>query len=66
MTSINLLLDTHLIVIPSYRMALTEHKELKDQFKDLLDKGFIRPMYLTMGCSGSVFVKEGWFHLNVH
>ena len=29
------------IFIPSYRMALTELKELKTQLYDLVDKGFI-------------------------
>ena len=40
---IDLLSDTQPISIPPYRMALAELKELKDQLKDLLDKGFIRP-----------------------
>nr|XP_016509721.1 PREDICTED: uncharacterized protein LOC107827153 [Nicotiana tabacum] len=31
------------ISIPPYRMAPAEMKELKDQLKELLDKGFIRP-----------------------
>ena len=31
------------ICIPPYRMAPAELKELKTQFKDLIDKGFIRP-----------------------
>lgn len=34
---IDLVLDTHPIFIPPYRMALTELKELKEQLKDLLD-----------------------------
>ena len=34
---------TQPISIPPYRMAPAELKELKDQLKDLLDKGFIRP-----------------------
>ena len=40
---IDLLLDTQPISILPYRMEPTELKELKDQLKDLLDKGFIRP-----------------------
>ncbi|KAH0644862.1 hypothetical protein KY284_032746 [Solanum tuberosum] len=39
---IDLLPDTQPISIPPYRMALTELKELKEQLRDLLDKGFIR------------------------
>ena len=31
------------VSIPPYRMAPAELKELKTQFKDLIDKGFIRP-----------------------
>ncbi|KAH0669267.1 hypothetical protein KY285_023426 [Solanum tuberosum] len=41
--SIDVIPDTHPISILPYRMAPTELKELKEQLKDLLDKGFIRP-----------------------
>ncbi|XP_060168953.1 uncharacterized protein LOC132599707, partial [Lycium barbarum] len=41
--SIDLLPGTQPISIPPYRMAPAELKELKEQLKDLLDKGFIRP-----------------------
>lgn len=34
-------IDTQPISIHLYRMALVEFKELKEQLKDLLDKGFI-------------------------
>lgn len=40
---IELLPDTQPIFIFSYRMAPAELKELEEQLKDLLDKGFIRP-----------------------
>ena len=40
---IDLLLETALISIPPYRMALVELKELKTQLQDLVYKGFIRP-----------------------
>ena len=40
---IDLLPDTQPISISPYRMAPAEFKELKEQLKDLLDKGFIRP-----------------------
>nr|XP_009802235.1 PREDICTED: uncharacterized protein LOC104247816 [Nicotiana sylvestris] len=35
--------DNQPISIPPYRMAPAELRELKEQLKDLLDKGFIRP-----------------------
>ncbi|KAH0679850.1 hypothetical protein KY284_020935 [Solanum tuberosum] len=46
---IDVLLDTSLISIPPYRMAPAELKELKEQLKDLLDKGFIRPSVSSWG-----------------
>ncbi|KAH0784113.1 hypothetical protein KY290_003711 [Solanum tuberosum] len=39
---IDLILDTRPISIPPYRMAPAELKELKEQLKDLLEKGFIQ------------------------
>ncbi|XP_070011058.1 uncharacterized protein [Nicotiana sylvestris] len=39
----DLLPDTHPISIPPYRMAPAELKGFKEQLKDLLEKGFIRP-----------------------
>ncbi|KAH0689089.1 hypothetical protein KY289_016447 [Solanum tuberosum] len=39
---IDLLPNTQPISIPSYKMAQAELNELKEQLKDLLDKGFIR------------------------
>ncbi|WMV45516.1 hypothetical protein MTR67_038901 [Solanum verrucosum] len=39
---INLLPDTQPISIPPYIIAPVELKELKEQLKDLLDKGFIQ------------------------
>ncbi|XP_060172210.1 uncharacterized protein LOC132603251 [Lycium barbarum] len=41
--AIDLLPDTQPISIPPYRMAPAELKELKEQLRDLLEKGFIRP-----------------------
>ncbi|KAH0662286.1 hypothetical protein KY284_027217 [Solanum tuberosum] len=46
---IDILLDTPPISIPLYRMAPAELKELKEQLKDLIDKGFIRPSILPWG-----------------
>ncbi|XP_070017341.1 uncharacterized protein [Nicotiana sylvestris] len=40
---------TQPISIPPYRMALAELKELKEQLKDLLEKGFIRPSVSPWG-----------------
>ncbi|XP_070044580.1 uncharacterized protein [Nicotiana tomentosiformis] len=41
--AINILPDTRPISIPPYRMELVELRELKEQPRDLLEKGFIRP-----------------------
>ncbi|KAH0633127.1 hypothetical protein KY284_035913 [Solanum tuberosum] len=46
---IDLLPDTQPISIPPYRMAPAELKELKEQLKDLLDKGFISPCISPWG-----------------
>ncbi|KAH0682275.1 hypothetical protein KY289_020027 [Solanum tuberosum] len=46
---IDLLLNTHTISIPPYRMAPTELKELKERLKNLLDKGFIKPSNFPWG-----------------
>ncbi|WMV24573.1 hypothetical protein MTR67_017958 [Solanum verrucosum] len=54
---IDLLPDTQPISIPPYRIAPTELKELKEQLKDLLDKGFIRPSISQWGAS-VFFVKK--------
>ena len=54
---IDLLLDTQPISIPPYTMAPVELKELKEQLKDLLDKGFIRPSIFPC----VVREEERWF-----
>ena len=54
---IDLLPDTQLICIPPYRMDPAELKELKEQLKDLLDKGFIRPSISPWG-EPILFVKK--------
>ncbi|KAH0672236.1 hypothetical protein KY284_023323 [Solanum tuberosum] len=46
---IDLLSDTQPISIPCYRMAPAKLKELKEQLKDLLNKGFIRPSISSWG-----------------
>nr|GFC06413.1 putative reverse transcriptase domain-containing protein [Tanacetum cinerariifolium] len=41
-------------------------KDLSKQLKELSDKGFIRPSFLTMGSSSPVCQKEGWIVSDVH
>ncbi|WMV32801.1 hypothetical protein MTR67_026186 [Solanum verrucosum] len=54
---IDLLPDTQPISIPPYRMAPAELKELKEQLRDLLKKGFIRPSQSPWGAP-VLFVKK--------
>ncbi|KAH0706063.1 hypothetical protein KY285_010594 [Solanum tuberosum] len=46
---IDVIPDTQPISIPPYRMAQVELRELKEQLKDLLEKGFIRPSMSPWG-----------------
>ncbi|KAH0776360.1 hypothetical protein KY290_007771 [Solanum tuberosum] len=46
---IEIIPDTRPISIPQYRIAPAELKELKEQLKDLLDKGFIQPSVSPWG-----------------
>ncbi|XP_070057438.1 uncharacterized protein [Nicotiana tomentosiformis] len=46
---IDVMPDTQPISIPPYRMTSPELKELKEQLKDLLEKGFIRPSVSPWG-----------------
>ncbi|KAH0633816.1 hypothetical protein KY284_036602 [Solanum tuberosum] len=55
--AIGLLPDTQPISIPPYRMAPSELRELKEQLKDLLDKGFIRPSTSPL-CAPVLFVRK--------
>ncbi|XP_070019336.1 uncharacterized protein [Nicotiana sylvestris] len=54
---IDLMPGTKPISITPYRMALAELNELREQLKDLLDKGFIRPSVLPWGAP-VLFVKK--------
>ncbi|WMV54304.1 hypothetical protein MTR67_047689 [Solanum verrucosum] len=54
---IDLLPDTQLVFIPLYRIAPAKLMELKEQLKDLLDKGFIRPNISPRGAP-VLFVKK--------
>nr|GEZ96347.1 putative reverse transcriptase domain-containing protein [Tanacetum cinerariifolium] len=49
-----------------YRLAPSGMKDLSEQLKELSDKGFIRPSFLTMRSSSPVRQKEGWIVLDVH
>ncbi|GJZ00981.1 putative reverse transcriptase domain-containing protein [Tanacetum coccineum] len=44
----------------------TEMQELSNQLKELQDKGFIRPSFFTLGSTGVVREKEGWFVPHVY
>ena len=48
---------TDSIYMPPYRMAPAELKELNEQLKELLDKGFIRPSSSPWGAP-VLFVKK--------
>lgn len=54
---IDLEIGTHIIFIPSYRMALAELSKLKARIQELLDKGFIRPSVSKWGAF-VLFVKK--------
>ncbi|XP_070032785.1 uncharacterized protein [Nicotiana tomentosiformis] len=51
--------DVQPISIPLYRMAPVELRELKEQLKDLLDKGFIRPTFLGHVITGDGIKVDG-------
>ncbi|KAH0724973.1 hypothetical protein KY284_000838 [Solanum tuberosum] len=61
---IDLLPDTQPKCIPLYRMAPSELKELREQLKDLLDKGFIRPSISPWGVL-VLFVKKKYCSLRM-
>ena len=53
------------ILVPPYRMTPIELKELKDQLKDLLDKGFIRPS-ASCGVLQFFLEEERWVLENMY
>ncbi|XP_070057137.1 uncharacterized protein [Nicotiana tomentosiformis] len=55
--AIDILPDTQPISIPPYRMEPAELRELKEQLRDLLEKGFIRPSTSPLG-SPVLFVRK--------
>ena len=54
---IDILPDTQTISVPPYRIAPGELKELKDQLKDLLETGLIRPSISPWGAP-VLFIKK--------
>ncbi|TMX05451.1 hypothetical protein EJD97_020345 [Solanum chilense] len=62
---IDLLQDKNPISNPPYRMAPIEFIELKAQLTDLLDKGFIRPIFSMWGAQ-FVCEEERWVLENVY
>ncbi|XP_070010668.1 uncharacterized protein [Nicotiana sylvestris] len=55
---INVIPGMQPISIPSYRMAPAELKELKEQLKDLLEKGFIQPSMSPWGALVLFVIKK--------
>nr|GEY73027.1 reverse transcriptase domain-containing protein [Tanacetum cinerariifolium] len=51
---IDLIPDAAPVARAPYRLAPPEMKELSEQLKELSDKGFIRPSFLTLGSSGKI------------
>nr|GFB38754.1 putative reverse transcriptase domain-containing protein [Tanacetum cinerariifolium] len=49
-----------------YRLEPSGMKDLSEQLKELSDKGFIRPSFLTLGSSSPICQKEGWIVPDVH
>ena len=60
--SIDLLPGTAPISKAPYRMALVELKELKEQLKELLEKGYIGPSVSPWGAPVLFCEKEGRFN----
>lgn len=55
---VNLFPDTQPTSISLYMIASTELKELKEQLKNLLDKGFIRPCFSLRNAHVLFFIKK--------
>nr|GEV94611.1 putative reverse transcriptase domain-containing protein [Tanacetum cinerariifolium] len=58
--------EAQILARAPYRLAPSAMKDLSEQLKELSDKGFIRPSFLTMGSSSPVCQKEGWIVSDVH
>ncbi|XP_070057143.1 uncharacterized protein [Nicotiana tomentosiformis] len=63
---IDVMPDTHPISIPPYRMAPAELKVLKEQLRDLLEKGFYPAKCVALGRTGPFCKKERWVTKNVY
>ena len=50
----------------TYKMALTEFKELKIQLQELMDKGFIRTSVSPWGALVLFVKKKRWHSMDVH
>ena len=57
-------LDTHPIYICPYRVGQTIHKELKEQLKDLLNNGLIRPS-ISLWRAPVLFVRKKYGSLRM-
>ncbi|WMV30217.1 hypothetical protein MTR67_023602 [Solanum verrucosum] len=73
--SIDVIPNTQPISIPPYRMTPAELRELKEQLKDLLEKGFIRPSMSPWGvpvlflqgarCFSKIDLRSGYHQVRV-
>ena len=43
-----------------YRMPAKDLEEIKKKIKELLDKGYIRPKFVTLGIPSTSSGEEGW------
>ena len=59
-------LDIHPISISPYKMTSAKLKELKENSKERIDKGFYLTKNLTLWHSGPICEEEGWFPYDVY
>jgi hypothetical protein len=48
-----------------YRMAAKQLAKLKDQIKELIEKGYIHPTFTPLGSPCNFRPKEGWHSTDV-
>ena len=63
---IDLIPGAALVVKYTYRLAPSEMQELSSQLQELLDKGFIRPIFSPLGSTSAICKKEGQMLQNVY